>query len=412
MLGMKAKPFSLITALLSMVTMIGCAQTPIVPTTTPNPTEPPKATIGTTPSATSTLTPRSTETIPPLVSPPPTPLFTSNRVLPGFIFAASPVGGQWLMGVSQEMWGIVPDGSTKLLFRYTPSHLYWPWARLSPDETTFAFGTETGGTLYYSDTGKSLQFRGVDVAYCEPSAIVSFAWSADGQSLYYNVFCHPPESRQIWRIQVNNPGEPQLLAKDLRIQAPAGNYELYPTLGLPDGRLLMEYYPTEESNTALWNLATNHVIALTYQGAPIHLLDTQGMQAAFYAGPQPSLLIGRFGDQAEMIDVVEAQPPDAQSYFSPATFLPDGRIVAVWRDQPTNPSTTSIVLLTPGDTGYSMTLLIPKVPDDTEIAVYGDRLIVEETTDTGTGQTVLLQVPLDGSPAIPLAEGMFQIVTP
>lgn len=411
MSGMKAKAFGPIIALLSIVMMIGCAQTPIVSTATPNPTEPSTATAQPTPGATSTRIPRPTETIPAPPTPLPTPLFTGNCVSPGSIFAYSPVGNQWLIGVSLELWGIEPDGSTELFARYTPfDPYYWPLVKPSPDGTMLAFGAETGGALYYPYTGRFLRFRGVDFAHNDPSSIGYFAWSADSQSLYYNVCCQQPGSSQIWRIHINNPDKPQLLAEGLHLSA--SDYGLFPAVGLPDGRLLMEYYPGQRANAALWDSATNRVIALTHQGDPIHVWDTQSMQAVSDTGPQTPLLIGRFGDQAEMIGVVEVQPPNVQPWYSQAAFLPDGRIAAVWEDQSTVPPTSKIVLFTSGDTGYSMTVLSSDTSADAEIAVYGDRLIVEDTIDTTTGRTVLLQMPLDGSPPIHLAEGMFQIVTP
>ncbi len=400
---------SLIAPILSSAAIIGCRQSDVMPTATITPTHlaNPTVTEAAKVSTTSTSEPISTATESS------NPLFSGAQALFDSIFAVSPEEGQWAVGSSLELWAIGPDGSTQLLARYTPFAHWWPQVTLSPDGETLAFGVGNGGALYYPYTGSYFQFQGVNVAENEPAAISHLAWSADSQILYYTVNFRAA-APQTWRISVDNLERPQLLAENLRVTE--GGFELHPVAGLHDNRLLMEYYPTERSNAAIWNLETNSVTTLTYIDIPIHVWDTDGVQAIFDTGVGTSLLVGRFGEQGEIIDATEIQPLDMQASYSQAVFLPDGRIGAVWSYQTADPPAPRIVLLTSGVGGYFGTRLSPEIPAQAsdlfyEIAVYNSRLIVE-ATDIETSQTVLSQVPLDGSPAIPLIEGIYQIVIP
>jgi hypothetical protein len=355
-----------------------------------------------------TLKPTKTPTATP--TPLPTAMFTGSAALPGSIFALSPVGDQWMIGNMLELWAITPKRIPDFLGRFTPFAQCGICVSVSPDQTMLAFSAETGGALYYPATGQVMEFSGVNADHAPTYALESFAWSADSQTLYYVVYA----GGELWQLNVTDTAHPQLLAENLRLSP--DDCELHPAYGLPDGRLLMACYLTERSIAAVWNQANGVVTPLTYQNQPIHIWDMDGARALFDTGPQTPLLIGEIREQGEMQTVVEVQAPDMPPSYSQPLFLPDNRVVAVWYDSSTEPPSAHVVLFSQNGASYKATMLSPAIPETTDepyyqIAVYGDRVIVQ-ASDLTTGATVLSQVPLDGSAAIPLAEGTYQIVIP
>ncbi len=359
-----------------------------------------------------TITPTALPGPPPDATPPP-PLRYGGRVGRGEIVFTR--GG--------ALWAIGPDGANERRITILEDEEAGRGAVASPDGSYVAFNIDADEVAVL-DT-RSGQIHSIDRV--ENGVIGALTWSPDSMSLYYHVVIYRPDDLtaaqvDIWQASMP-PGGPLTPLTMVDLSLSPGGYT--PTLGLPDGRLLLGEFTSAQGvySRPLLFTPTRSVIPVRSPGnsrlfkiwdvdpATLRALvtdQTEGTDA-----PAQPLYLTDLDPVLGLRNPVRVSPEGEEVVYLAAHFAPDGQRLIAIRARVIDGQTerAEAVLFTPFGNGYRVTVLGQADPGGVvAIAWHSEQgVVVERVIPDEAGPSLWLQ-PLDGSPGRRIVQGEAPLV--